>query len=136
VRRSQRSDPTDFDTPTPKELDRQVRRRRPLGRTLVDICLDLAVVPGLCTGSFWNELLDAMRWHGGSVASLMRERWSRDQAFPREQDRSPTQVCDRSNLRRQIVRQVLGFFIGGEPLLPLPMPTTIAMAAATATGPP
>jgi hypothetical protein len=44
VRRFRATDPTDFHTPSPEELQRQVRRR-PLGRTLVDICLDLAVVP-------------------------------------------------------------------------------------------
>ncbi len=135
VRRSPGTDPSDFHTPTLRELGRQVRRR-PLGRTLVDICLDLAVVPGFCTGTFWNELFDAIHWYGGSVASLMRERHRREQVFDREQDRSPTPGCDRSNLRWQMVRQVLGFFIGGEPALPLHPSATTAMAAATATGPP
>ena len=107
-------------------------RRRPLGRTLVDICLDLAVVPGLCTGTFWNELFDAMRCYGGSVAGLMRERNRREQVFDREQDSSPTQNYDWLD-RRPMVRQVLGFFIGGEPVLPLQLPTTTAAAA---TGPP
>jgi hypothetical protein len=104
-----------------------------LGRTLVDICLDLAVVPGLCTGTFWNELFDAMHCYGGSVAGLMRERNRREQLFDREQDSSPTRNCDWLNLRRQMVRHVLGFFIGAEPILPLLAPTT---TAATATGPP
>ena len=79
------------------------------------------------------ELFDAMHCYGGSVAGLMRERNRREQVFDREQDSSPTQNRDWLNLRRQMVRQVLGFFIGGEPVLPLPLPTT---AAATATGPP
>jgi hypothetical protein len=134
-RRSPGTDPTDVQPPTLEELERQVRRR-PLGRTLVDICLDLAVVPGFCTGTFWNELFDVMQWYGGSVASLMRERNRREQAFDREQDRRPTQNCDWLNLRRQTVRQVLGFFIGGEPVLPLHLPTATAAAIATATGPP
>ena len=43
--------------PTAQDLERQVRRR-PLGRTIVDICLDLAVVPGFCIGEFWNELFE------------------------------------------------------------------------------
>ena len=72
--------------PTLEELEAQVRRR-PLGRTLVDICLDLAVVPGFCTGPFWNELFDSIRLHGGSVATLMREKVRREEAFCKEQDR-------------------------------------------------
>jgi hypothetical protein len=135
VRRFRASDPTNFRTPSPEELQRQVRRR-PLGRTLVDICLDLAVVPGLCSGAFWNELFDAMHCYGGSVASLMRERNRREQVFGREQDRSQTPNCDWLNLRREMVRQVLGFFIGAEPVLPLLPPATTAAAVATATGPP
>ncbi len=131
VRRSPGTGPTDFHPPTLEELERQVRRR-PLGRTLVDICLDLAVVPGLCTGTFWNELFEAIHWYGGSVASLMRERNRREQLFDREQDSSPAQNCDWLNLPRQMVRQVLGFFIGGQPALPLDLP----IAAGAATGPP
>jgi len=135
VRRSRTTDPTDFHTPSPEEVQRQVRRR-PLGRTLVDICLDLAVVPGLCTGTFWNELFDAMNCYGGSIASLMRERNRREQVFDQEQDRSPAPAFDWMNLRREMVRQVLGFFIGAEPMLPLLSPATSAAAVATATGPP
>jgi hypothetical protein len=26
-------------------------------------------VPGLCTGTFWNELFEAMHHHGGSIAT-------------------------------------------------------------------
>jgi hypothetical protein len=135
VRCSPATHPTDFHTPSLEELDRQVRRR-PLGRTLVDICLDLAVVPGFCTGPFWNELFDAMRWYGGSVTSLMRERIRREQAFDREQDRSPSHGHDWWHPRRQMVRQKLGFLIGGEPQLPLEPSAAIAVATATATGPP
>jgi len=125
----------DFHTPTLQQLEAQVRRR-PLGRTIVDICLDLAVVPGFCTGTFWNELFDIMQCHGGSVANLMRERFRREQALHRQQDRMPTQGWDWSNLRRQMVRQALGFFIGEPPVLPLPLPPPGAPAAAIATGPP
>jgi hypothetical protein len=41
----------EFFMPTEQDLERQVRRR-PLGCTILDICLDLAVVPGFCTGAF------------------------------------------------------------------------------------
>ena len=53
--------------PTLEELEAQARRR-PIGRTLVDICLDLAVVPGFCTGRFWHALFDSIRLHRGSIA--------------------------------------------------------------------
>ena len=122
--------------PTLEELEAQVRRR-PLGRTLVDICLDLAVVPGFCTGPFWNELFDSIRLHGGSVATLMQEKARREEAFCKEQDRKPGSNWDWQGLRRDALRRVLGFFIGevaDDPFDPLPEP--YAPAAAVATGPP
>jgi hypothetical protein len=125
----------DFHTPTLQQLEAQVRRR-PLGRTVADICLDLAVVPGLCTGTFWNALFDIMQGYGGSVAHLMRERFRREQAFHQQQDRSPTPGWDLSNLRRHLVRHLLGFFIGEPPMLPFHPPPPGAPAAAIATGPP
>ncbi len=128
-------DLAEFDTPTQQQVERQVRRR-PLGRTIVDICLDLAVVPGLCTGPFWNELFEIMQWYGGSVAALMRERCRREEAFGREQDRCPTHGWDWLRLRRDVVRQALGFFIGEEPAVPAGRPAALAPAAALATGPP
>ncbi|HEY7579446.1 MAG TPA: hypothetical protein VH855_17770 [Acetobacteraceae bacterium] len=127
-----RDHPANFHTPTLEELEREVRRR-PLGRTIVDICLDLAVVPGLCTGAFWNELFDLIRCHGGSIATLVCERWRREQAFLQEQDRHPTPGLHWSNPGRQAIRQALGFFIGEDPVAPF---TLSAPAAAVATGPP
>jgi hypothetical protein len=116
-------DPADVGIPTLRQLQAQVRRR-PLGRTIVDICLDLAVVPGLCTGTFWNELFDLIRCHGGSIATLVRERWRREQAFHAQQDRHPAPGRNWWNPSRATMRQVLGFFIGEAPLAP------------SATGPP
>ena len=81
--------------PTMQELERQVRRRA-LGRTIVDICLDLAVVPGFCTGEFWNELFDAINCFGGSVASLMQQKSRREQAFDKLLDRRRGSNWDRS----------------------------------------
>ena len=59
--------------PTPEDLEAQVRRR-PLGRTLVDICLDLAVVPGFCAGPFWNELFDSIREELENGSGIMKLR--------------------------------------------------------------
>ena len=97
--------------PTLEELVAQVRRR-PLGRTLVEICLDLAVVPGFCTGAFWNELFDSIRLHGGSVATLMQEKLRREEAFSKEQDRTIGSNWDWQEMGREALRRVLGCFIG------------------------
>ncbi len=104
------NDPEMF-MPTPEELDAQVRRR-PLGRTLVDICLDLAVVPGFCTGQFWNILFDSIRLHGGSIAVLMLEKVRREEAFSEEQDKKIGSNWDWQEMGREAFRRMLGFFIG------------------------
>jgi hypothetical protein len=122
--------------PTLAELEAQVRRRS-LGRTLVDICLDLAVVPGFCTGPFWNELFDSIRLHGGSVATLMQQKVRREVAFSREQDKKLGSNWDWQEMGRDALRRVLGFFIGevsGDSFDPRSEP--YARAAAVATGPP
>jgi hypothetical protein len=119
----------EFFMPTLQDLERQVRRR-PLGRTVLDICLDLAVVPGFCTGEFWNELFDIMHCFGGSVATLMQQRSRREQAFAQQLDRIRGSNWDWLRLKRDAARQVLGFFIGEPPVDPL------QPAAAIATGPP
>jgi hypothetical protein len=115
--------------PTLQDLERQVRRR-PIGRTVLDICLDLAVVPGFCHGQFWNELFDIMNYFGGSVGRLMHQKARRQQAFSQEQDRLPDGNWDWLRLTRDQLRQILGFFIGEPPVYPL------EPAAAIATGPP
>jgi hypothetical protein len=110
--------------PTLEELEAQVRRR-PLGRTLVDICLDLAVVPGFCTGPFWNELFDSIRLRGGSIATLMQEKLRRQEAFCREQDRKPGNNREWLEMGRESLRRVLGFFIGeaaDDPFDPMTQP--------------
>ncbi|HTI84920.1 MAG TPA: hypothetical protein VL614_31095 [Acetobacteraceae bacterium] len=115
--------------PTLQDLERQVRRR-PIGRTVLDICLDLAVVPGFCHSAFWSELTDILICFGGSIDKLMRKKSRRQQAFSDEQDRRPDGNWDWLRLKRDELRQILGFFIGEPPVYPL------EPAAAIATGPP
>jgi hypothetical protein len=115
--------------PTLQDLERQARRR-PIGLTILDICLDLAVVPGLCQSQFWNELFDIMQYFGGSVVTLMQRKASRREAFSREQDRTLNSNWDWLRLTRDAIAEVLGFFIGEPPVNPLDL------AAAIATAPP
>ena len=120
-----RDDPELF-MPTPDELDRQVRRRA-IGRTIADICQDLAVVPGFCTPAFWNGIFEIMYYFGGKVEAVMQEKANREQAFIREQDRKIDSSWDWLRLKPDEIRQVLGFYIGEPPTLP---------TEALATGPP
>ena len=115
--------------PTPEDLDRQVRRRA-VGRTVTEICRDLAVVPGFCTPAFWNGIFEVMHFFGGNVATLMREKTHREQTFIQEQDKKLGSTLDWLRLKPDEMRQVLGFFIGEPPVDPF-NPT-----AAPATGPP
>jgi hypothetical protein len=122
--------------PTMEEFEAQVRRR-PIGRTLVEICLDLAVVPGFCTGQFWITLFDSIRLHGGSIDTLMQEKTRREEAFSKEQDRKPGSNWDWQEMGREALRRVLGFRVGEAADAPFDlMPEQYAAAEAVATGPP
>jgi hypothetical protein len=124
------SDDPELFMPTLEELERQVRRRA-IGRTIGEICNDLAVVPGFCTSVFWVGLFEIMHYFGGrGVEAVMREKIRREKTFIQEQDRKLDSTWDWLHLKRDEIRQVLGFFIGEEPVDPF------APAAALATGPP
>jgi hypothetical protein len=115
--------------PTLEDLERQVRHR-PIGRTVLDICLDLAVVPGFCHPAFWNELFDLITHFGSTIDKLMREKSRRRAAFDKEQDRIIGSNWDWVRMTRDAARQALGFFIGEPPI------NSLDPAAALATAPP
>jgi len=119
------SDLPAFIMPTLEELEREMRCR-PIGRIIVDICLDLAVMPGFCTGPFWTELFLIVQDLGGSIATLMLEKARRAEAFARQPERSRDTTWDWTDLRPDTIRKVLGFLIGEPPVHPV----------APATGPP
>ena len=122
------SDDPEIFMPTPEDLDRQVRRRA-VGRTIAEICNDLAVVPGLCTPAFWNGLFEIMHYFGGGGGvPVMREKRRREQAFIQEQNKKFDSTWDWLRLKPDEIRQVLGFFIGEPPVDPFAPPL--------ATGPP
>jgi hypothetical protein len=108
-------DPGAWRLPTPEEFDRDVRRR-PVGRTMAFICLDLGVVPGLCDGDFWCDVASVLRRYGGSLTPLYRVRARREETFQRERDRRPeTWHIDWRDLRPETVRLALGCLIGETP---------------------
>jgi hypothetical protein len=61
----------------------------------------------------------------------MREKSCREQKFIQEQDRKLDSTWDWLRLKRDEIRQVLGFFIGEPPVDPFS-----ALTEALATGPP
>ncbi len=69
--------------PTPEEILAK-DRRRPIGAVLVDICLDLGIVPGQMNRATWDELCLALIDYGGNLATLalpnQRKRRSADPA--------------------------------------------------------
>jgi hypothetical protein len=108
-------DPGAFRTPMPEELAAEVRRR-PVGRTIAYICMDLGIAPGLCLGEFWNQVEKAMRRYGGSLGRLYQVRARREETFLRERDKSPdTWHIDWRDLRPSTVRRALGCLIGETP---------------------
>jgi hypothetical protein len=127
TRRADGSDPGFF-MPTPEELDRQVRRR-PIGLTITDICRDLAIDPKFCTVPFWNDLLTIILRLGGNLTALMEHTRGNEKAFDKQEDRKRGRNWDWLTLKRDGLRQVLGFFIGEPPVNPFD-PDPIA------TGPP
>jgi hypothetical protein len=129
------NDPTLY-MPTLQELQARARRR-PLGQTIMEICLDLAVVPGFCTGPFWNELFDLVRSYGGTLTTFMQERRRREKAFSDEQDRVLATGWTWWDQERETIRSALGFFIGETPVTPFGLAPAVCLPAATvATGPP
>ncbi len=110
-------DPDDLRIPGPEELDAEVRRR-PLGRTILAICMDLAVIPSFCTGTFWNQISDTLMNYGGSFTTLFKIREHRETSFQKERDKKPdTWGFAWRHPGPDTVRQVLGYMIGEPPTL-------------------
>ena len=115
-------DPDDLRIPTPEELDAEVRRR-PIGRTILSICMDLAVIPSFCTGPFWNQIFDTLNDYGGSFTTLFKIREHRETSFQKERDKKPdTWGFTWRHPPPETVRQVLGYMIGEAPMVDPPGP--------------
>ncbi len=101
--------------PTMEEIEAEVRRT-PVGRTIARICLDLGVVPAFCTGEMGNALLQVLEFYGGSLSKLFAIRRKREIAFQKERDKRPqTWEWNWRDLRKDRMRQVLGYLIGEDP---------------------
>jgi hypothetical protein len=108
-------DPDASRLPTQEELAGEVRRR-PVGRTIAYICMDLGIAPGLCDGDFWNRVEKILRRYGGSLRRLSEVRARREEIFQRKRDRRPdTWHIDWRDLRPSTVRRALGCLIGETP---------------------
>ena len=98
--------------PTPEELDAEVRRR-PVGRTITYICMDLGIVPTLCEAEFWIKVEKIFRRYGGNFEHLDRARAAREKSFQAERDRRPeTWHIDWQDMRKSTARRALGYLIG------------------------
>ena len=95
------------------------------------------MVPVFCTSAFWNDLFNLMHYYGGGgVVTLMREKQRRGQAFIQEQDKNIDSNWDWSDPKPDALPQILGFFIGEEPVDPFAQSAASGAPAAMATGPP
>ena len=129
VRRPDANEPPDSaNLPTVAQLQAEIRRR-PIGRTLADICSDLGISPSLCEGRLWLSISCAIMWYRGSLPKLMKEFRRREVHFcDTEADRNPALGWPEPT--RDGIRRRLGFFIGERPVTPFPLPAPCLPQAA------
>jgi hypothetical protein len=134
-RRTGPEEPLTLDTmPSMAQLEAEVRRR-PIGQTIVAICLDLGIAPTLCEGAFWNQVFMTIRCYRGSIGNLVLEMRRREKRLDKEHWKYPGLPLPEET--RAGVRRVLGFFIGETPVDPAgPVPAAVASASVAAPGVP
>lgn len=117
--------------PTLAEMEQQVRRR-PVGSTIGDICLDLGVSHKLCAPWFWTALFNLMNDYRGNIKDVCLTLHKREEKFTREQcsHHEPPEAT------RDGVSRVVRFFIGEKPVDPCPPPAPIYPVLAPGAGPP
>jgi len=72
--------------PSIEQIANQVRRRS-IGAVLVDICLDLGIIPGQMDPASWNELGQDLAQYGGDLSNLLV--WRQPRPLPRNRPRNP-----------------------------------------------
>ena len=105
-------DPLHFAIPSLEELEAQVRRRS-IGRTVAEICMDLGISPAVCDGAFWFEISEVLRQFDGDFTHFHEVQTHRREAFQQERDKRPETwtwpLWERAN---DAMREMLGFFLG------------------------
>jgi hypothetical protein len=115
-------DPLNFSMPTLQELEAQVRRRS-VGRTIADICMDLGVTPSSCEGGFWHEIYQTLSHFGGKFEHFFGVQERRREAFQQERDKLPeTWTWDWRDRPKDAIRQILGYLLGEPPPRGPPIP--------------
>jgi len=77
----------DLRLPTFDQIANQVRRRS-IGASLVDICLDLGIIPGQMDPASWAQLGDALSLYRGDLTNLAV--WRQHRPRPRRRPRDPS----------------------------------------------
>ena len=122
-----------YNLPTMEQLEAEVRRRS-VGQTITDICLDLGVSPGLCDdGGFWNRVMWTIIDYRGSLPKLQWELRRREKQLEKDDWRYPKLPLPERT--REGIRHAMGFLIGEPPVDPF-APDPIAYAFPTASEPP
>ena len=117
-RKTDPDDPPDPDVLTAKQMESQVRRRT-VGRTMADICLDFGVIPSFCAGATWSEILEILMHFGADLAQFFGVQQHRRKTIQRERDKRPdTSASDWRDRPRDAVRELLGCLIGETPTAP------------------
>ena len=133
-RRPETDEPPDLASlPSLAQFEAEIRRR-PVGRTIADICRDLGVSPTLCEGSFWNALFEAITWYRGNLPKLVQTFRRREIAFEPELNADPRLGLPEETCEG--IRRTLGFLIGEPSATPFRLPMPPSLLAAAATGPP
>ena len=105
-------DPRHFAVPTVKELESQIRRRS-VGRTIADICMDLGVTVTLCDGETWDDILQALTHFGANLAEFFSTQQRRRETFQDERDKRPeTWTFDWRDRPKDAIRELLGSLLG------------------------
>ena len=86
-----------------EELEAEVRRCT-VARAIAYVCMDLAVVPGFCTGAFWNDLFQTLRDLSSSLGALYKVRDRREKDVPPGTGQTP------GNLGLGLADQIWFFF--------------------------
>ena len=108
-------DPLHFYIPTAAELLAQVRSR-PVGQTLMEICLDLGITAACCDGETWDVISRAIADFGGSINAYYEVVVDRRRSFEKERQRRPdTWDIDWRDHPRAAIRALLGWVLGEEP---------------------